>query len=106
MQIVPRLNQGARMKRKVRVKIVEITRENAITTPRAIAVYCSQCEDNAEIVTRTEASAILQTSDPDLEGLIFSGTVHAIKTVNGTVWICKKSLFEGGENTSRGEIES
>jgi hypothetical protein len=65
--------------------------------PQTVTIYCSKCGAEAEIVTRIEAAAILQAADLELERLILSEVVHAQKTVNGAVWICKKSLFRGKE---------
>ena len=87
------------MKRKVRVKVVEITRQTN-GAPR-IAVYCSKCGEDAEMVTRIEATAILQTADLELDGLIRGGIVHVVRTVNSTFWICKKSLFESSESSKK-----
>jgi hypothetical protein len=84
------------VKRKVRLKVVEITRQTS-ALPQIVTIYCSKCEAEAEIVTRIEAAAILQAADLELEHLILSGGIHAQTTVNGAVWICKKSLFRGKE---------
>ena len=46
-----------------------------------------------ETLTKTDAAAILEIDDCEIEHLVNEGLVHLISTVSGNLLVCKDSLF-------------
>ena len=59
----------------------------------ATRVPCPVCGEEVEAVTPEEACALLRIGEEALGRLLDVGLVHAIRTVSGSVWICRRSLF-------------
>jgi hypothetical protein len=59
----------------------------------ALRVPCPICGTEVEVVTPEEAREILRIEEDTLRRLVDTRLVHAIRAVNGALWICKPSLF-------------
>ena len=77
----------------VRVKITAIRRRLIKVTAASLSAWCSICEREVETLNRTEAAAILEIDDCEIEHLVKEGSVHVICTVSGSLLVCKDSLF-------------
>jgi hypothetical protein len=75
------------------VKITAIRRRLIKVTAVTLSARCSICEREVETLTKTEAAAILEIDDRQLEHLITKGSLHVMSTVSGSSRVCKDSLF-------------
>jgi hypothetical protein len=81
------------LKRKVRLKITNASRLTFRLDARAVRASCASCGHEVELMTETAAAGVLRVNGPALGRLITDGRVHTIKTINGTLWVCKDSLL-------------
>jgi hypothetical protein len=56
-------------------------------------VPCPICQEEVDAVTPDDACALLRIGEEAFRRLVEVGLVHAIPTVSGAVWICRRSLF-------------
>ena len=81
------------MKRKLKVTISKVTRKTKKLIPAKLISHCARCDRETEILTKAQASQLLQTSENTLDDMVYAGVVHVIQMVNSNLWICKNSLF-------------
>ncbi len=83
------------IKRSARIKITTVRRRTIRATGSLLRAACPACERDVEMLTRIQATGILDIDDRTFDGLIAVGRIHVIQTVTGALWICKDSLFLG-----------
>lgn len=81
------------MKRKLRIKISRIRRQNVSPPGMFLRTQCLLCAREVELLTKAQAAIILEVGDLTLETLLSDGHIHALETVGGRQWVCKDSLF-------------
>jgi len=79
------------MIRRKRTEVVAFETERIIVAQAA--TICPVCSLYSELLTRTQACALLQVSSDDLSGWLTQGKIHGIKTPGGDDRLCRKSLF-------------
>jgi hypothetical protein len=55
---------------------------------------CPVCERDVGMVSRAQATGILEIDSPTFDRLLAVGCIHTVQTVSGTIRICKDSLFQ------------
>ena len=83
------------VRRRVTVTAVRRT----VVSPAAAAVVrvpCPVCGREVEALTPSAAGTLLRADSRRLQELVCLGSVHAIATASGAVWICRASLFPEG----------
>jgi len=80
-------------KRKVKIRITTASRQIFRLGGQSLRAFCAACGREVELVTRGQASAILEIVDVELIEFIAAGRVHTIRTVSGSIRVCKDSLF-------------
>ena len=81
------------MRRKVRITISQTKQMKLMSK---FLAYCPVCDQEVEVVSKAQASDLLQTSESALEH--FGDRIHVIEMVNGNIWVCKQSLFKSVRN--------
>lgn len=81
------------MKRKFTATITKVKRQTVLSQATNLRVHCPACERDVETLNRSQASEILGVCGQELEEFIAAGHVHAIKTISGSLRVCKDSLF-------------
>jgi hypothetical protein len=100
-----KLYHAEEIMRKLKVTISRIIRRKQSPTPAKLMSFCARCGQETEIISRVEASKLLQTSQNTLDDMIYAGVIHVIHAVNNSPWICKNSLFpKAGEDEMKKQI--
>ena len=81
------------IRRRVRLKITAASRETVRPLAPRVSGRCPACRREVGMVTEGEAAVILSVDGAALAGLVAAGSVHAVRTVSGRLWVCKESLF-------------
>lgn len=81
------------MRRRVRLKITAASRETVREAAPRLSGLCAMCRREVCMVTEAEAAGILRVDAAALESLVAAGSVHAVRTVSGSLWVCRDSLF-------------
>ena len=74
--------------------ITKVMRERVTLATAGLAVPCPICQRDVEILNSSQAAAILEVEEESLGALITSGEVHEIRTVSGSLAVCKDSLWQ------------
>jgi len=91
--MVPLTLAKIKMAHKVTVKITRV-RQRVIQSRGSVQRHrCRLCQREVEMLTAVEALRVLEIDHQTLAGLIGDGSVHAIESVSGNLWVCKESLF-------------
>ena len=80
----------------MKLTITKVRRERVTLPAAGFAGFCPVCQRNVEILSLSQAAAILEVGDETLEALLASGTIHGIQTVTGSIAVCKHSLWQQG----------
>ncbi len=59
----------------------------------ALCARCPVCQREVDTLTPIQTAEVLAVGAPALDGLIACGLVHAIRTVSGSLLMCKDSLL-------------
>jgi len=78
---------------KVTVKITRVRQRVIQTYETAQRHHCQSCQREVVMLTSVEASRVLEIDHQMLAGLIDDGSIHAIESVSGNLWVCRESLF-------------
>ena len=89
----PSPQDGTIAEQNVKVKITAIRRRLVKMTATSLRARCSICRREVETLTKTDAAAILEIDDCEIEHLVKGGSVHVISTISGSLRVCKDSLF-------------
>jgi hypothetical protein len=82
------------VRRRVTVTAVRKTVvTGAAPAERTVRVPCTVCGREVDALTPSAAGALLRADSRQLQELVCLGSVHAIATASGAVWICRPSLF-------------
>ncbi len=84
------------IKRRVRLKITASSRQTVVAAGQRLSALCPLCGREVEMLTGAQAAAVLEVDGRALESLVDGGLVHAVRTVSGSLWVCKESLFDTG----------
>jgi len=76
----------------VRLPVSGASRQTGVQ-PLVVRAHCPVCEREVETLTQKQAAEVLEMNDQTLAGFIAAGQVHAMRTVSGSVRVCKDSLF-------------
>lgn len=82
------------MKIKRRTKIISETerRLSFDIRRRTIRFFCAACDEQAEMLSINEAAAEGPSSWREIVFLIEDGSLHAVETDAGAVYVCRTSL--------------
>jgi hypothetical protein len=89
----PNPKERAIPEQSVKVKITAIRRRLVKVNAASVSARCSICGQDVQTLTKTEAAAVLEIDQRELEHLVTEGSVHAISTISGNLRVCKDSLF-------------
>ena len=81
------------MNQTYKVKITAIRRRILRYQPPAIPALCPVCAREVETLSTGEAAAVLEVDDRTLDRLLAARQIHALRTVSGSLRICRDSLF-------------
>ena len=81
------------MKHTRKLKIITVRRSTWHVQPFLIQAHCPVCAREVELLTQTQAAEVLEIGDQMLGALIAAGRVHAVRTISGSLRVCKDSLF-------------
>jgi hypothetical protein len=82
------------LEQKVKVRITAVRRRTMrVAAGAVLRAPCPACGREVEMLTRSQASEILEVGEQELNEFIAARRVHAIQTVSGSLRICKDSLF-------------
>jgi len=56
-------------------------------------MHCPDCGCEVEMITRAQAAGVLRVDPLTLDRLLADGSVHTIRSLSGSIRICKDSLF-------------
>jgi len=76
-----------------KIRITAIRRRILRYQPPAIRALCPICAREVETLAQSQAADVLEVGRQILDDLIAAGLIHAIRTVNGNLRVCKDSLF-------------
>ncbi len=76
-----------------KIKITAIRRRILRYQPPAIRALCPVCAREVETLSTSEAAAALEVDDRTLDRLLATRQVHALRTVSGSLRVCRGSLF-------------
>jgi hypothetical protein len=85
------------IKRSATVKVTAIRRRRVKDLGDTLRARCRLCGHEVELLTTMQAARILEADTEALARLIADHRVHVIRTVNGSLLICKDSLFQQEE---------
>ena len=90
------------MKQTYRITITTTHRRTLRARPVCAPVYalCPMCGREVETLAPSQATDVLEVSQPALSVLLTAGLIHALPTVSGGLRICCDSLF--GQSTASG----
>jgi hypothetical protein len=81
------------MAHRIKITITRIRQRVIQYREPMLRQSCHLCQREVEMLTRVEAARILDMDYQMLALLIGDGTLHAIESVSGKIWVCKDSLF-------------
>lgn len=81
------------MAHKITVRVTKIRQRIIQNQADVWRRPCEQCQRQVEALTTEEAAQALQVDFQMLESLIGDGNIHTNLAVDGTLWVCKDSLF-------------
>ena len=81
------------MKQTRRITITTTHRRILRVRPALIYAPCPICCREVETFAQSQAADVLEVSRQALDGLSAAGLIHAIRTVSGSLRICRDSLF-------------
>jgi len=76
-----------------KLKITTVRRRLVRVRVVALRARCPVCQREVDTLTPLQTAEVLAVSGQALDGLIASGLVHTIRTVSGSLLICKDSLL-------------
>lgn len=76
-----------------RLKITTIRRRLVRVRVMALRARCPVCQREVDTLTPLQTAEVLAVSQPALDGLIANGLIHTMRTVSGSLLICKDSLL-------------
>jgi hypothetical protein len=76
-----------------RLKITTVRRCRAHTRVLVLRARCPICQREVDTLTPLQTTEVLAVGAEALDGLIARGLVHAIRTVSGSLLLCKDSLL-------------
>lgn len=76
--------------------VTKVRRERVSLPTAGFAVPCPVCRREVEILSCSQAAAILEVEEKALQALLATGVIHGIQTVSGSVAVCKDSLWQRG----------
>jgi len=82
------------MKKRLKVKVTTVRQQTVVSVREALRLSCPICGRDVEALNARQAIGILEVSHEALDRLIAARQVHAIRTITGSVWVCRDSLFE------------
>jgi len=77
------------MKERLKMKITTVRRLSLIP-PAELRLRCPVCEREVEMVTCDEAIRILGRDPEAVSEMV---AAHSVRTISGSMWVCKDSLF-------------
>ncbi len=81
------------MGRSLKVTITSVRRCTVRPLGGVLRARCAVCEREVELVSRAQAIVILGGDGHSLDRFVAGGLVHSLRTVSGSVLLCKDSLF-------------
>lgn len=81
------------MKQTQRINITTTHRRILRVRPALVSAPCPICCREVETLAQSQAAGVLEVGRQSLDDMIGAGLIHAIRTVNGNLRICKDSLF-------------
>jgi len=82
------------MKKRLKMKVTTFRQQTVVSVSEPLRLSCPICERDVEAFTARQAIGILEVSLEALDRLIGAGQVHAMRTITGSLWVCRDSLFE------------
>ena len=86
------------MKRKLKITVTKVHRRTAALSETIFSALCPICNTKVELMSSTQAAAILEIDNQKLEVMIIDNRIHRIETASGNLWVCKDSLFKRSLN--------
>ncbi|MEN3333666.1 MAG: hypothetical protein V7641_3031 [Blastocatellia bacterium] len=81
------------IQRSARLKVTTIRRVIVRAEPFCFRARCQVCNCDVEMLSVDRAREVLAIDDGAFNGLLADGIVHFIRTVSGSLWVCKESLI-------------
>ena len=87
------------MQRTTKLRITTTRKRTMNLSTSVNRAFCRECQREVQILTSQQAAELLETSRPELEELFVVGKLHAVRTVSGSLWICKDGLISAVNTT-------
>lgn len=81
------------MKSKAAVRITITRRRKFYFQIPLICIHCQVCGREVETLSASQAAEALEVHPNVLSQMIADGVIHMIRTVSGSLRICRNSLF-------------
>ena len=81
------------IKRTTKMSVTTVRRQKLTTAQSSLTADCPACGRRVGIIPRAGAMRILGADSHGFDRLAADGLVHIVNAINGTVWVCKDSLF-------------
>ena len=81
------------MERTTKVRITTTRKRTVNLSISANRVFCRDCNREVQVLTSRQAVELFGTSQPQLEGLLVAGSIHAVTSESEDVWSCRNSLI-------------
>ena len=75
------------------MKVTTIRRAIRYAEPFTFRARCQVCNCEVEMLSADRAREVLAVDIGAFKGLLAGGIVHFIRTVSGSLWVCKESLI-------------
>ena len=85
--------RGESLMSQPRMKITTVRRRLVRVRAVALRARCPVCQREVDTLTPSQTAEVLAVGRQSLDGLITRGLIHTMRTVSGSLLVCKDSLL-------------